>query len=289
MTGSGENRHPYHGQRAVLSTKHGKERVVAPALMAGVGLVVEVADNLDTDALGTFTGEIPRVGTMREVAVRKARLGMAAARLPLGLASEGSFGPHPLVPFVPGDRELLVLVDDQLGIEVAEEALSMDTNFAHRTATERDDLGEFLRRVRFPSHGLIVRPSAGPKEPLFKGITTVPALREALERCARASDDGLAHVETDMRAHMNPMRQAVIGDLAQRLGRRLRARCSRCGAPGWGRVDVIRGLPCELCGFETDEVREEVEGCPRCDLRLTRPRSDGRTHVKAENCPVCNP
>ena len=37
--------------------------------------------------------------------------------LALGLASEGSYGPHPVVPFVPSGLELLVLVDE--GIVVA--------------------------------------------------------------------------------------------------------------------------------------------------------------------------
>ena len=48
---------------------HGKERVIAPVLFERLGLRVEVAKGIDTDQLGTFAGEIPRVGTMLEVAV----------------------------------------------------------------------------------------------------------------------------------------------------------------------------------------------------------------------------
>lgn len=282
--------HPYQGREAVLCTKHGKEQVIAPPLMAGVGLKLRVPDDVDTDTLGTFTREVPRIGTAREVALRKARLGMAAAGLPLGLANEGSFGPHPHLVFVPGDHEILLFVDDEMGIQVVEETISAETNFAHQDTTTVEDLGDFLKRVRFPSHGLIVRPNSGLEpELLFKGITTARILRDAVDRCARASEDGLAHVETDMRAHMNPMRQSVLRDLAVRLARRLASRCSQCGAPGWGLVDVVRGLPCEVCGGETDWVREEVYGCPRCPLRHNRPRSDGRHHADAENCPWCNP
>jgi hypothetical protein len=93
---------PYAGERAVIATMHGKEAAVAPVLLARLGLVVTTAANLDTDALGTFTGEIPRAGTIREAAISKARLGMTATGLPIGIASEGSYGPHPNIPFIPG-------------------------------------------------------------------------------------------------------------------------------------------------------------------------------------------
>lgn len=282
--------HPYRGREAVLSTKHGKERACAPPLAASVGLKLRVPDGLDTDTLGTFTGEVPRIGTALEVALRKARLGMARAGLPLGLANEGSFGPHPQLMFVPGDHEILLFVDDEMGIQVVEETLSAATNFAHKETATVEDLGDFLKQARFPSHGLIVRPNSGLQPGLlFKGITTPPLLAEAVERCAKASEDKLAHVETDMRAHVNPMRQSVLRDLADRLAQRLAARCSQCGAPGWGVVDVVRGLPCEGCGQETDWVREEIYGCPRCELRHNRPRSDGRRHANARDCPLCNP
>ncbi len=49
---------------------------------------------------------------MLETAVAKARLGMRQLGLPHGIASEGSFGPHPLVPFLAASTELIVLVDD---------------------------------------------------------------------------------------------------------------------------------------------------------------------------------
>lgn len=282
--------HPYRGREAVLSTKHGKERVLAPFLMAAMDLKLRVPEGVDTDTLGTFTGEVPRTGTPREVALRKARMGMAATGLPLGLANEGSFGPHPQLGIVPGNHEVLLFVDDELGIQVVEETLSTQTNFAHKVGGSVRDLAGFLEKVGFPAHGLIVRPNSGLQPGLlFKGVTTMQDLEEAVDRCARASTDKTAHVATDMRAHMNPTRQKVIGEVAERLAQRLLTRCLQCGTPGWGLVDVVRGLPCELCGWETDLVREEVHGCPRCDFRENRPRADGLDRAYAGNCPCCNP
>jgi hypothetical protein len=46
-----------------------------------------------------------------------------------------------------------------------------------------------------------------------KGIKKPSDVKEAINRCASVSENGLAHVETDMRAHMNPTRMKVISEL----------------------------------------------------------------------------
>lgn len=283
-------RRPYRGRVVALATKHGKERAIGRPLQAALGLEVVVPPNLDTDALGTFSGEVERVGTPREVALRKARLGMAAAELPYGLASEGSFGPHPFIPFLPIGQELLVFVDDVLGIELSEFLVVEGTNFNHQVAAPGDDLTDFLQRIGFPTHAVIARPNATwDSRLIFKGITEPAMLREVIVASAAASPDGRAHIETDMRAHRNPTRMASIRRLAFRLARRLATACPACGAPGWGRIDVELGLPCMDCGTPTDLVRTEILGCAACDHRSSRPRPDGRSHAEAGQCPYCNP
>lgn len=59
MTPGSKRNHPYHGQKVALATKHEKEHVVGPPLQEIVGLEVCVPPHLDTDVLGTFSGEIP--------------------------------------------------------------------------------------------------------------------------------------------------------------------------------------------------------------------------------------
>lgn len=282
--------HPYQGREAALATKHLKERVFGEPLRKAIGLSLHVPSGLDTDLLGTFSGEVERHGTPREVVLRKARLGMNAAGMTLGLASEGSFGPDPRLLFIPADHELLAFIDDDMGIEIVEQILSRKTNYAQDAARTFEDLKEFLTRACFPSHGLIVRPNTGLQPGLlFKGITKVETLKEALERCAHASQDGLAHVETDMRAHMNPTRQQVLREVAVQLGRRLAALCPECQTPGWGLVDVVRGLPCEWCGAKTELICMEIHGCPHCEYRENVPRSDGLSVASAGDCSWCNP
>jgi hypothetical protein len=290
MNGAQNTPQPYQGRMAVLATKHRKEQVLGPPLQATVGLELFVPDQMDTDLFGTFSGEITRQGTPREVGLRKARLGMKISGLTLGLASEGSFGPHPQLLFVPVDHELLVFVDRERNIEVVEEILSLHTNYAQTDVKNVDSLKDFLARVQFPSHGLIVKPNSGLQPGLlFKGITDFAALQNAIDRCASASRDGLAHVETDMRAHMNPTRQQVLQEVAMKLGRRLATPCPACRTPGWGLVDVVKGLPCEWCGGATELVRAEIHGCPHCEYRESQPRSDGLSVASPGYCAECNP
>jgi len=282
---------PYLGKRAALATMHEKGAVIAPAFRDGLGLFIETMTGLDTDALGTFTGEIPRVGTMREAVIAKARLGMAATGLPIGLASEGSYGPHPQIPFVPGGVELMVLVDDVLGMVVSEHLIDNAPVYDHAIAANAHELTAFLDRIGFPDHAVIVKPNQPEpgSHPVQKGLRSHQALAGALAECSARSRDGRAFVQTDMRAHMNPTRMEAIGRLAQRLCKRLATSCPACGVPGFGQVDVETGSPREWCGGPSLIVRYQIYGCVACDHREKRPRADGHSHADPGQCPECNP
>lgn len=280
----------YAGRTMVMTTKHGKQDCVALPLRVGLGVRLTLAPGIDTDLLGTFTGEVPRVGTPREVVIRKSRLGMAATGLPLGLASEGSFGPDPIVPFLPIHHEILAFVDDERGIVVCEQATTNETNFAHSVVSSVTELDDFLRRVGFPAHALIVRPHRGERaDSVQKGLQTCAELNDAIQAAVYASDDGLAHVESDLRAHLNPTRAKVIRGLAFRLARRLRQHCPECDAPGWGHVDVEAGLPCRWCRTLTAFILHELYACAACRRQQRYPRSDGHAFADPGVCPNCNP
>ncbi len=269
---------------------HDKDQAIAPPFREILGVEVIVPPDLDTDTLGTFSGEVARRGTMGEVAEAKARLGMSSAGLGAGLASEGSFGPHPASPFVSAGMELLVFVDDDLGLRISESLVDTSPCFDQLVVANDDKLADFLERVAFPEHALIVVPNEGvPAGGISKGIRDRDALSDAIARARSASSDDRARVETDMRAHMNPTRMATLRRLAEQLARRLAADCPACGAPGFGTVDVETGLPCEWCGMPTELVRHEIMGCARCNHREQRPRPDGLTHSDPGYCPRCNP
>jgi hypothetical protein len=289
--------HPYQGRSLALATLHDKQQVFVPAFDT-LDVRIVTPQGLDTDQFGTFSGETPRRGTMRAVAIEKARLGMAATGLSIGLASEGSFGPHQAAPFLRAGVELAVLVDDERGIVITERHTTLSTNFDACVAVAGDDVQPFLSRVQFPAHGLIVRPNtlASPWWKLhpdlrliFKGIRNRSALEEAIAACARRSEDGLAHIDTDMRAHMNPTRMASISELAHKLARRIACLCPACATPGFGPVSYARGLPCRICGEESITPSGEILGCVACDWRVEARTHDLHDLATPGDCPVCNP
>ncbi len=280
------------GRRVVIATMHGKEAAIAPVFEAKLGVEMITSDDLDTDAFGTFTGEIERRGAAVETAIRKARKGMAQTGAEAGVASEGSYGAHPVYHVIPGGSEIMTYVDDRLGIEVSESLIPERTNFNHCTVSMEDDLEDFLRRTGFPDHALIVRPNATQDErelTIFKGLRSPAELRTAISESASRSPDGRALVETDMRAHLNPTRMAAIATLAEKLAARLSCACPRCAAPGFGQTGHVPGLPCGDCGGESTLVKHLIFGCARCDYSRTEARPDGLTLSSPAYCLYCNP
>ncbi len=280
--------HPYAGLVAVLATKHEKLPLIGPPLEEAIGLQVK-AVAVNTDVLGTFAGDIPRRGSPLETAIAKARLGMSATGHAIGLASEGSIGPDPTMPFINTDKELVVLVDDDSGIVVWEIHSSWDIVAAATSVGTGDDLGAFLAKACFPDHQLIVRPNIGPVHPIHKGISSIEKLGSAIAECAAVATDGLARVETDLRAHGCPSRRAVIAGAAQRLASRIAARCPACGAPGWGPRSVVFGIPCAWCGTEVARPRAETYSCPACEHLETRGLVSPEERADPGECPQCNP
>ena len=257
--------HPYSGQTAVLTSKHQKLNQIAPPFAEHIGLGIVELD-LDTDQLGTFTGEIERLNPPQETAIRKARMGMKASGSALGIASEGSIGPDPLVPFAISDIEHLVLVDDELGIIITETYRSFDITAATITATVGQNLGDFLIRADFPHHKLIVRPNTEARDISIKGITDLMQLNAAIETCAQQSPSGFVIVESDLRAHCSPSRQANIQAAATALALRVSHLCPHCHSPGWGRTSYQKGVMCSECFRVNQEaIRQEILGCARCE------------------------
>lgn len=51
----------FKGRRLIIATKHKKENVIAPILEKELGVICFTHPDLDTDELGTFSGEIERM------------------------------------------------------------------------------------------------------------------------------------------------------------------------------------------------------------------------------------
>ena len=215
---------------------------------------------------------------------------MKLTGLALGLASEGSFGAHPSLPFAAADYELLVFIDDRRRFHVSEQITTDQTNFAHIRVASIGELGNFLSQVKFPSHALIARPNDGRDSgAIYKGLQSIETLKAAVNFCRNISEDKLVLVETDMRAHLNPTRMRVLRRLAVKLARRLLSLCPKCSTPGFGPVDVERGLKCALCGTPTLLARAEIHACAKYDYREKQPLRNIAPKADPTYCQYCNP
>lgn len=280
----------YEGARALLATMHGKERVIAPLAARFLGLCVSVAPGLDTDAFGTFSRDVARTGSPLDAARAKIAAAFAlAGDVTVALASEGSFGPHPHVPFAALGRELVVLIDRESGLELVGQHATMATNFAHAVVADSAAALAFAQRAGFPAHGVIVMGMRGgqpaPDLALIKDIPDPDTLADAANAAIAAT--GAARIETDMRAHRNPRRMRAIKRAMIDLVRRARSRCPECARPGFGVNGRLAGLPCAWCTAPTLLTRAEVWTCAACGHREERPMVVATADPM--HCEECNP
>ncbi|RYZ23004.1 MAG: hypothetical protein EOO16_06740 [Chitinophagaceae bacterium] len=277
----------FEGHTLTIATMHGKEAVLEPVLREKLGVRVAVPENIDTDSLGTFSGEVPRTHSPLETARRKCLLAHETTGASLVLASEGSFGGHPVMGFIPADEELLLLRDFGNDIEYKARVLSTRTNFAGNDYNDWDDVLFFAAQVSFPSHGLIARPAGDNYSEIHKGIRSWDRLKESFHYFLHHHKS--VRIETDMRALHNPTRMKVIGEAAQKLVELLYEGCPRCTAPGFGVREVIRGLPCSQCQEPTNSARALVYICPHCGHAETKPAATPKPVEDPMFCNTCNP
>lgn len=285
------DRFSYDNKPAILATMHGKERVIAPLLERDLALHVEPALGLNTDRFGTFSREIERVGSQLDAA--RAKIAAAfenSPRVTIGIASEGSFGPHPHIPFLALGRELILLVDRETGLELTGNDASPETNFDHTIVSNVSSAMEFAKRAKFPDHGLIVMgcidKQPAPGQALIKDIADRQGLEAAVSEVVNKF--GAAFVETDMRAHRNPTRMSAIERATVDLVRLFRSRCPACAYPGFDVTERMPGLPCAWCGEPTRLIQREILCCRSCGHTEKRSATDNTTADPVQ-CEGCNP
>jgi hypothetical protein len=277
----------FRGRTLLIVTQHAKEEVLAPVLEEALGVRCVVSEGFDTDRLGTFSGEVHREEDSLSTARKKCLHGMEKMGLDLAVASEGSFGPHPTIPFIPADDEWLVLIDQKHDIEIVVREISTNTNFQGTEVSSEDDLLAFAGRAGFPSHGLILKDAANPFTRVVKGITRSDVLIDTFHRLT--SDFGKAYIETDMRAMFNPTRMAVIKSAALKLAEKTRSECPVCQRPGFGVTEAREGLPCALCHAPTRSTLSHIYTCLKCGHREEKMYPAGKTLESAMYCDLCNP
>lgn len=284
----GEKWHRYLcGVNFSIATMHGKEQVIAPLFKQQFDALAHVPQNINTDLLGTFTGEVEREGDMLSVARKKCLMAMDMLNLDVGVASEGSFGSHPEWGFIPSATECVLLIDRKNGFEIHDSILSTETNYAGRFIKTEAELRAFAADAGFPAHGLILRKAESTSEEIFKGLEDEEKLKQAF--FTLHDKYGAAFVETDMRAMHNPTRMKMIARCTQTLIEKIKSACPECRQPGFGVVEVIRGLPCRICAIPTRSVLAHLFICSGCGFREEKIFPGNKQCEDPMYCDNCNP
>lgn len=277
----------FENRKLVIATMHQKESVIAPILEKELGVQCFIDKTFNTDGFGSFTGEVARqldpVSTVRAKCIQA----MQRNNCDLGMASEGSFGPHPSLFFVNADDEFLIFIDQKNNLEIIVRELSTETNFNEQSITTESELLEFAQTIGFPEHGLILRKSKDEIAETYKGITDFESLKNTFKELR--SKYPSVYAETDMRAMFNPTRMKVIEKATQKLVEKIRSTCPECQTPGFGVSQVKKGLPCSLCGSPTNSTLSYIYECQSCKYTKEVLHPHQKKSEDPMYCDYCNP
>lgn len=277
----------FAGRTMVIVGKHKKERVIAPIMEKVLGVTCITVPEIDTDLLGTFSGEIERADDV--ITTLRKKCALAAEKYPghLIVASEGSFGMHPVVPLAHADDEVMLCVDYTNQLEFFARKLTTVTNFNAQEIHSVKNLMHFAIKAQFPQHALILRRSKTDNTHITKGIQDETTLREVYQQLRARF--GQAYIETDMRALFNPTRMKVIGEVAEDLAGKMNSRCPVCTHPGFSVQDAVSGLPCGMCGTPTQTTQHLVLRCTHCGHSALKAPLHGKKVEDPQFCDFCNP
>jgi len=277
----------FNNRAALMATKHHKERVIAPLLQAHFNITTVVPPDFDTDNFGTFSGEIERKNGALETLRQKCVAAMNQYGYDLGIASEGSFGPHPTLFFGHADDELLVIIDKKNNLEIIAREVSLDTNFNSETISSLSELKEFANKAQFPSHALILKAEHEKGTEIIKAIQTWDDLENHFIKLKQKFSE--IQVETDMRAHLNPTRMKVIELAMEKLIQKMKNCCPNCQTPGFDVKEVLKGLPCEWCKRPTQSTKAFRYECVKCNFSEIKNFPHDKKVESPEFCDYCNP
>lgn len=277
----------FEGRKLALLTKHNKEKVVQPIFEVETGCDFIVENEFDTDTLGTFSREITREKSQLETAREKIKICMNLSSAEIFIASEGSFGPHPMFP-MPWNVEIILLYDKISKYEMFGIYKGSETNFDHITTRDWSEALDFSVKVKFPEHFLILRPGNENGSPVIKDIDTLEKFEKAFKKCKERSLTRNVFIETDMRAHANPTRMKNIALASMDLIKKINNVCPICGFYGFVVTEVIKGLPCEMCRLPSELTLKHVFSCHRCKHVAEELHPIGE-FASPQYCHNCNP
>jgi hypothetical protein len=275
----------FEGRQILIASMHQKERVIAPILEKHLGLSCMVA-NINTDELGTFSGEIDRTLSPIECAQKKCEWAMEKYNSDLAIASEGSFGPNPQMFFSYCNEEWILIKDKKNKAEWFSKIISTETNFGSKECKSMQEVHSFCKQIGFPEHAVILRKSGYDFQDIYKGINELQQLESVAADFLKKHNAVV--IETDMRAMFNPTRMKNIQAATQKLCDQILNTCPSCLFPGFSITKLNSGLPCSACGLPTKSIKSVVYSCQKCEWTEEK-INETKTTEDPTFCDFCNP
>lgn len=280
----------FNGRTALLGSMHGKEEVIGPILREALGIQLAVAAKLDTDQFGRFDGLIERPDNQYNTDRLKAKKVFELyPDVDLAIASEGAFYPHPDCPFITVNSEIVLLLDRKNDLEIAGRYFDLAPDAIEMTAKTIEEAQKIIASIGFPGTGVVLigRPDPAAPPEVCKNARTMEMLDRGLRDFFSRMPE--IRVQTDLRAHFYPRRMEHIRLAALELVKTIRSVCPQCHLPGLDVVDVVRGLPCEICHNPTRHVLAYTRECKKCGHRSEEKYPKGERFANPMYCDYCNP
>jgi len=274
------------GKTAWMATMHEKDEIILPTLKNGLGLKLAVVPNFNSDALGTFSGEIERPGNQLETALLK--IDSAQKILPqefIFLSSEGAFFPFPQMPLLTQNLELLILKNVSENFIIKGFCTEIGFPFWETVISNPSELVPYLKHRDFHSEGLILKTLFEDKWLVYKDFNSTDEVNLAFLQIQNLNKS--ATLSPDLRAHRNENRRKNIIKAAEDLVKNAFSVCPSCKTPGFSVTKSIKGLPCGWCQMPTTLPKGEVLECQSCNHQEIRMLETKMADPKY--CTFCNP
>lgn len=274
-------------RQAIVATKHEKDTLLATVFSKTLHWEFLPTPTIDTDQLGTFSGEIPRNLLPLEAAKAKIALLPANTNATIFIANEGTFTAHPQIPFITADIELIYVYDSLNNWGFHTYHIDAEHSAFEKQFTQIAEALQIAEENGFPQQAVILSiKQNGLVQKVWKGLQTNADLLEALHTVEQYDETCEKIISADLRAMYNPTRQTVIRRTAEKLLQELQAICPQCETPAFLPNETEKGLPCEWCGNPTHLVVKEISNCKSCGYAAIK------IHTHKANpmyCIYCNP
>jgi hypothetical protein len=276
----------YTHESMFIATRHNKEQVIAPIFQQVFDAKPFVSSFIDTNQFGTFTKEIERKDDPVKTLRKKCTYGNQLSACPYVIASEGSFGAHPAIPFANSNEEIVMFKDFKNDLEIIGRYLSIKTNLFDGQINTMEELEEAIAKINFPSHGLIVK-DIEQEEVILKNINDHEQVQRFVRACLKSGHK--LSVSSDMRAVNNPTRMQNIEKATQSLVENMRSYCPSCDSPGFVVKEMKPGLPCSSCGIPTRSILTAIKLCQKCNNKEELKYPNSKQFENPMYCDFCNP